>query len=404
MITRPVGQAGQVLPLAALCFTVLMGFSGLVLDVGSWEYQQRQQQNATDAAAVAGAQQLVDSSCPNKSAAQTGAYNDSALNGFANGVGNVTVTVQNPPTTGPYAGNDCAVYVQITRTNVQSFFTRVLGYGNGVSESTQAVAQVFTNGGYCNYLLSKNTPSIFNGFTVNSPACGWAINDTATFNGGSFTAPYIGYAGGTPVENGVTFPKASPQPMLAIADPCPQFPSCEYITQNPPAATACTSPTYSGEATVNLTPGCFDNITINGVTTLNFAPGTYVFNGSTIINGLGNVSGSGVTLYVTASGTPPIFNGVSNLSLSPPSSGNYAGVLYYEVPSSTSSPIFNGNTSNDFSGLIYAPGATDAIINGTGGTYLVLVLGAATFNGSTTLEQASPPPNGLRTHTVALGE
>ena len=104
------GESGQVLPLIAICLAALMGFGGMAVDVGYWRYQLREQQSATDAAALGGAQQLVYSSCPNQSAATTAAQNDAANGGFSNG-GNVTVTVANPPTTGVFAGNTCAVLV-----------------------------------------------------------------------------------------------------------------------------------------------------------------------------------------------------------------------------------------------------------------------------------------------------
>ena len=67
------------------------------------------------------------------------------------------------------------------------------------------------------------------------------------------------------------------------------------------------------------------------------------------------------------------------------------GVLYYEDPSNTSSPNFNGSQLN-VSGLIYAPGASSANFNGGNGNYLVIVLGGANFNGSATTDLASPAP------------
>ncbi len=66
-------------------------------------------------------------------------------------------------------------------------------------------------------------------------------------------------------------------------------------------------------------------------------------------------------------------------------------MLYYQVPSNTSSPNFNGDGGN-YSGLIYAPGATSANFNGAQGKYLVLVFGAANFNGGNALDLATPPP------------
>ncbi|MGC9992713.1 MAG: hypothetical protein ABSD52_10030, partial [Candidatus Cybelea sp.] len=64
-------------------------------------------------------------------------------------------------------------------------------------------------------------------------------------------------------------------------------------------------------------------------------------------------------------------------SLSPPSSGSYSGVLYYQVPGNTINPKFIGGLTN-ISGLIYAPGVTTAQYCCTTGN-VVLVFGAATF-------------------------
>src|SRR5580704_8151441 len=120
-------ERGAVLPLIAVCLAVLMGFAGMAVDVGYWEYQQRQQQNAVDAAAVGGAQQLAYSTCPNQGVARMAAFNDASQNGFTDDSNGVEVTVQNPPQSGPFAGNGCAVYAQITRKSIPSFFSRLFG-------------------------------------------------------------------------------------------------------------------------------------------------------------------------------------------------------------------------------------------------------------------------------------
>ena len=80
-----------------------MGFGGISVDVGYLKYQQQAQQNATDAAALGGAQQLVRSNCGSPGNATAGAYADATTNGYTTG-GNVTVTANSPPTSGPYSG------------------------------------------------------------------------------------------------------------------------------------------------------------------------------------------------------------------------------------------------------------------------------------------------------------
>ena len=119
-------ERGQVLPLIAVCLAVLMLFAGLVVDVGYWSYQQRQQQNAADAAALGGAQALLAAGCTDVSAAQTAGQHDAQANGYTNGSGGVAVTIDSPSTVGPYAGQSCSVSAVI-KNNSQSLRLNHLG-------------------------------------------------------------------------------------------------------------------------------------------------------------------------------------------------------------------------------------------------------------------------------------
>jgi len=379
-------ERGQVLPLIAVSLAVLMGFAGIGVDVGYLEYRQQSQQTATDAAAAGGAEALLHAGCPNSTAATTAALENATNNGFANG-GNVTVTPNNPPLSGPFASNPCAVSVTITSQHVATFFSKLFGYYNGMPESTLAVAEVTSTGAGCIFLLSMTAESNFNGDNVNASQCGMLINDTANFNGSTMHVLNIGYAGSAPNENGSSFTEGLPAPMLPITDPCPEITGCAYLTANPPSTSSCTSLNKNGY-NGTISPGCYSSFNVNG-SNVTLLPGTYVFTGNTNFNG-SSITGSGVTLYVTASGTPPNFNG-DPVTLSPPTTGGQAGVLYYQVPSNTSNPNFNGSNPS-FSGLMYCPGAPDVNFNGASGGYLVLVFGGTNFNGSTAFDFATPPP------------
>ncbi|HEX3458362.1 MAG TPA: pilus assembly protein TadG-related protein, partial [Candidatus Baltobacteraceae bacterium] len=94
-------EAGHALPLVALSLATLMGFGGMAADVGYWRYQERQQQSATDAAAIGGAQQLLRSTCPNQAVANSAAQQDATDNNFTN-AGSVSVLVSNPPSGGTF--------------------------------------------------------------------------------------------------------------------------------------------------------------------------------------------------------------------------------------------------------------------------------------------------------------
>ncbi len=95
-VTRKLAdEDGQTLIFAALCMTCLFGFVALAADVGIMMRQKRMAQTAADAAAIAGA--LADFKLRNTGLVQRRAKAASAQNGFTNGSGGVTVTVNPPP-------------------------------------------------------------------------------------------------------------------------------------------------------------------------------------------------------------------------------------------------------------------------------------------------------------------
>jgi hypothetical protein len=375
---------GAVLPFIALTLAAVLGFAGLAVDVAYLEYCQDQQQTAADAAAVAGAQQLALSPCPSASAAACAAWNDSAANGFANS-GSVTVTVQNPPVSGPFASNNCAVLVQVTKTNVSTFFSRLFGFSNGATETTQAVAVPLTNDNGCIFMLASGQNTNFNGSNVTAPNCSILLNGSANFNGSTVDAAAIGEVNYSGSNNSGTFTGATPAPMLHAADPCLHIAGCAYLTSNPPSTSPC-SGTYSGSGV--LGPGCYDNLNLNKAT-VTFSGGLYIFAGSSNMNKAA-ITASGSTIYIP-SGASTNFNNVSALTLSPPTTGNYAGVSYYQVSANTGNVNFNGSSTN-ISGLLYAP-AAQINYNGSFGQYTVVVAAYANFNGSTGEDFGSPPPD-----------
>ena len=391
-------EAGAVLPLVAIGLAVLMGFAALAVDVGYLEYRGQMQQTATDAAASGGARALIKAGCPNPSAAQAAAVANATNNGFTNGAGGVTVTTVNPPTSGPFANNTCAVLAMIKTNQVATFFSRIFGF-QGMDESTQAVAIVSSNGAGCIYLLSMTVATNFNGGTVNASQCGILINDTANMSNSTINALNIGYAGVTPNENGAHFGEALPGPMLPIADPCPEITGCAYLAANPPSTSSC-SPYNLNQGTGTIGPGCYSSISVNKSTLTLQGPGIFVFNGATSFS-LSTIIANNATIYVTANGTPPNFNG-DNVTLSPPTSGNSVGVAYYQVPANTQNPNLNGN-NDTYSGLIYCPTCT-VNYNGSNGGYLVLVFGAINFNANTAQDFATPPPEQALIKTAVVAQ
>ena len=375
-------QRGAVLPFVALSLTVLTGFAGMAVDVGFWSYRQQEQQTATDAAALGGAQELARTSCNDA----TGAKADAKVDGGKNGIDTSNVQPVSPPASGVFAGNPCAITVQISTTNNAAFFARIFGFPN-MPETTQATAQASTSGSGCIYLLSTISQSNTNGAGITAPNCAVLINDTTNFHGSTVTSPMIGYAGSAPNENSATFTEATPAPMLPVEDPCPEIAGCYFLANNPPSFT-CGNYSSSSPTPTALPPGCYNNLTLNGANVT--MSGVYVLNGASNFN-MATITGTGVTIYVTASATPPNFN-KANISISAPTSGSYNGVLYYQVPANTNSPNFN-SVNASYSGLIYAPSSTMVNYNNNAASYTLLVVGSANFNGSTSFDFNAPGGN-----------
>lgn len=379
---RRARERGQVIPLIALALTVLMGSAGIAVDTAYLEYRQQAQQNATDAAAMGGAEALLHSGCPNSSAAQTAAYANAANNGFSNG-GNVAVTPSNPPPSGPFAANSCAVSVTIATRHAPDFFAKLFGYPSGMDISTQGTAIVAQSNSSCIYLLSMTQNSDFSNSHIDAPQCGITINASANMSTATIDAASIGYAGIAPNVSGATFPEAAPAATLPVADPCPEITGCAYLANNPPSTSGCAAGGTYNNAT--LSAGCYSKLTLSGTDTLN--PGLYVINGQFHMNNAA-VSGTGVTFYLTANVSDTNFSS-ANLTLSPPTSGNTKGVLMYRVPAQNSALDLSTCTCN-LSGLLYFP-TTQVNYSNTGDNYTVLVFGDANFSTSHGLDLGTPP-------------
>jgi len=117
-------ERGQVFVLSAVIMTALIGMTALVLDVGSWFRAQRQLQATADAAALAGAQALPDST---QTASQ---WALSYANDNGGGVAAADVTFN--------GSNQIGV---VARKQSPGFFSRIFGI-NLVDVNAKAVARV----------------------------------------------------------------------------------------------------------------------------------------------------------------------------------------------------------------------------------------------------------------------
>ena len=140
-------ESGQAITLTVIALTGIIGMTALVLDVGSWFRAQRKLQSIADAAALAGAQALPESTSDALGLAQAnGTKNSFTINGAS-----VTFTTK-------AMGND-TIQVKISEDQ-PGFFARVFGV-NKVKVGATGVARAY-NLGEARYVapiaVDKNHP------------------------------------------------------------------------------------------------------------------------------------------------------------------------------------------------------------------------------------------------------
>jgi len=343
------------------------------------------------------------------------------LNGFTNGTNDVTVSLNNPPTSGTFQGQTTAAQVFISRP-YPTFFMRVLGT-NAVTISAQAVAQTTTSYGSiggCIFALNPTASDALNlesGTTLNTSCSAISeSNATEAFKmGGSDTwnmtshNAHVGVVGGWTVNGGATIVDTTvtpnktenPKTISSPGDPLIniQAPTTSTVTGGIQSTTPASYSKNSMPAMNTLQPGIYcGGISVGntGGATLNFSAGTYVLAGGGFsLGSQAIVSGTGVTFYSTSSsgwGCAGTYSagtfsstGQAAATFSAPLSGSLVGMLFFQdrtLDPGGSSMV--GGSNFTFDGAIYFKKSSFKFAgnNSTSG-YMVIVADTIDIHGAT---------------------
>ena len=373
-----VTRGGNIAIITALGAPALVGFCGLGAETGFWYFRQSDIQAAADIGAYNADMTLRDGS--GKTQVVNVATTDAGNNGWRTAQG--TITVNTPPTSGP---NQNARSVEILVTeNEQRFFTALFASGT-VPIKARAVATYDVQAPACMVGLNKtkkNTVQFWGNALADFTSCN-IVSDSSSSSafsvGGAarVTAPCADSYGGANIQATLTLTSCKSITTNApyVADP--------YANVGAPTvASSCLTP--SGN---ELNPGTYCGLTLQGTETLD--AGVYVINGGTLkINANSLISGTGITFYLTGGATLQI-NGSATLNLTAPTSGPYAGLLFYgDRTQAWASNTINGTASSNITGAVYFPSQeVDFLGNfsGSGGCTQVVAdtiyyTGSATFS------------------------
>lgn len=376
-------ESGQALVLTALCMTILLGFTGLAVDVGMLFHAKRNMQIAADAAATAAAVDFLYNPNPSMTSAIAAGQKAAQDNGVINGSGGAVVTINMPPSVGPNAGASGFIEAIVTTPNPTIFmnaFSALFSKGassfRSVTVAARAVASV-TGGSTCLYLTDTSGTALQLGGTsaaLNAPGCGVYVNspDTqALVTNGTGSNVNVSYLDVVGSSTSTHMPAGTLLNAATRANPLDSLPNpstCD--TTDSSTGTVSSSTTISALGvnkvycfvnTVTLPNGSAAALTLNG-------PGVFVFQNGVSI-------GSGTTL-TTNNATIDIsggsFNQASNSTLQLSADANvndtYNGIALM-VPSSNTTyqpnpqnPNKNdltlfGSGQSTLNGIIYAPSA-----------------------------------------------
>jgi len=382
-------RSGFVLISVAVLLIGLTAFLGLAFDIGDLQWTRRRLQVAADSAANAGTREILLGS--SVSTAVSAAKADAALNGFTDGSSGVTVTINNPPKSGYDTTNSSAVEA-IVYQNVPVYFLAIF------RKSTAPVhARAVSKAGPstdCVYILSPTGSHAFSisGAVNINLSCG-AIVDSSDSAGMSVSGAvnFTGQAsvvGGYSASGAIHWNPGPPQTgATAQADPLSYVPA--------PTVGGCNFTNYkvSGSYTIAVNPGVYCNgMQFSGAGNITFNPGTYILLGGGLsISGAVNMTGTGITFYNTQgsgySYGPVSISGASNSTLTAPTTGSLAGILFFQDRTITSPAAsgISGASNDNFVGALYFPTSALTYSGASAGQYTILVAKTLTFSGAATV-------------------
>ncbi len=370
------GRRGSVTTVVAAAAPVLIGFMGMAIDTTYWETSKVKLQGSADMAAVAAGRAYKSGANVN-----TETLAVLATNGFVDGANNVSVNIQQPPTSGTYAGNPHAIQVNVTQTQ-RSFFSSVLGVSPPTLTGKSVVAPpTAAGGGACVIALGTTgtTVSMNGSNTVETQLCNYyhnssAANATELVGGALLTVRTAYLTGGWSGGGTLTTSKGTQSNASPVADP--------YADRGLPAVpTRCdaNNTSLNNSATFNAKPDgyfvfCKGVKLVSNNKVLTLGPGIYVIDGADFtINAGWTINATNATIYLTKVAATSYaelkVNGNNTFNMTAPTTGPTRGIAVMMHPSSPSSNSvsFGGSSTMNITGSIYAP-STELTVSGNNGS------------------------------------
>lgn len=362
-ISRPRrARRGAMLLMVAISLVLLLGVAALSVDGGRMFQERRNAQAAADAAAEAAGLELYSKYPQNHGVDLDGAARAVALSvAAANGYGadpHSTVTVNIPPKSGAFAGLYGYAEVLIGST-LQRSFSGVFGsslvtangraVGAGTMLPSKAAVMVLDP-------KRKEALKLHDRWSMLNVGGDLVVNSKDKHavkldKKSQIVADEMLVSGGidkkskqnidAEVHTGV---EASPDPWASLPDP----------DKGPKQTVDDSGPSPNKGKIYNLEPGTYKELKFDKGDVVTMAPGEYYVEGETSFHGDSSLVANGVMIY--GAGKKGFkFDTTGSVTITPPTSGTYAGISLFQSRDSKAKVEFRKDSSLDIEGVIYAP-------------------------------------------------
>ena len=346
---------------------------GLVLDLGFAFHYKRIMQTATDAGAFAGAIAILREE---DSQLNTKVLYDAAKNGFDGSHGE-TRTINRPPVSGDFAGNNRFVEVIISQ-QLDTYFMPVLGIYD-TTVSTRAVAGVMASE-VCIYVLNGTAHKAFEVSSTSSllaPNCAVKVHSCdqealSATSGSIVTAAAIDVCGHMNLSGATVTPE--PETEVCDGTPCDRGEDPLAYLPDPVVPDTCDYTEFKTSAQggegnrYQIYPGTYcGGISIESGSHVHFNPGIYYLKGGKVaglnIGSNSKATGFGVSFYNTETAgysyQPIQIQSGSHVEFTAPSGTNtdFDGILFWQdrnISGNYDNKI-ESDTSSYFEGTLYFP-------------------------------------------------
>lgn len=302
-------QKGLISVFFTVAFLFLVGMVGLAIDTGLAFSGVRQAQTAADSAALAGAFERYYGHTD--ADVQGYALYEAEQHGFEDGVDNVTVSVNSPPTSGYYSGDSDFVEVVITH-DISTVFIKLLGH-NQINYSARAVANGVIPSSACVYALGSSHEKALHVSSGSELVANCGIHANSTNNSGLYVdsgskveGSSVDVVGGAHKSGSTISPQAN-EGAASVSDPLGSLPApsftygdCDYHGSSKGGGIY--EPYEIDSQKKTIYPGNYcGGIFVKGDAEVTMEPGTYILQGGgLVVDGSdAELTGDGIFIYNT---------------------------------------------------------------------------------------------------------